>query len=326
MRGEQLDGWATLMYRLARIDSTALIRRGIAPLVVLALVIALAVPAVASGPASVIVLPGASSAEGIAAGRGATFFAGDLFRGDIFRGDFHRGTAKMFIDAPDGRQAVGMALDPARRLLFVAGGFTGQAYVYDTRTRETVATYQFGEAQASMINDVTVTRRGAWFTDSKQAKLFFVPMSRTGKLRPFRTLGLRGPAADTSGEFNLNGIRATRGGNALIVAHSANGTLHTVDTRTGRSATIAGISVPGVDGIVLQGRRLWAVQNSNRVTRIRLGPRLRSGVVERVITSSRFQVPATAARHGRRLAVVNAKFDTGVPPTAEQYEVVLVRG
>jgi sugar lactone lactonase YvrE len=314
------------MSRISRTDSPALIRTATAPLLMLALAIALAVPAAASRPAPVIVLPGASSAEGIAAGRGATFFAGDLFRGDIFRGNFQRGTAKLFIDVPDGRMAVGMALDPARRLLFVAGGFTGQAYVYDIRTRATVASYQFGDPQASLINDVAVTKRGAWFTDSKQAKLFFVPMSRAGELGPFRTLALSGPAADTSGEFNLNGIRATAGGKTLIVAHAANGTLHTVDTRTGESTTIAGISVPSVDGIVLQGRRLWAVQNSNQVTRIRLGPRLRAGVVERIITSERFQVPATAARHGRWLAVVNAKFDTGIPPTADQYEVVVVRG
>jgi hypothetical protein len=78
---------------------------------------------------------------------------------------------------------------------------------------------------------------------------------------------------------------------------------------------------------VLQGRRLWAVQNfSNQVTRIRLRHKLSSGVVEKVITSDLFQVPATAALFGRRLAVVNAKFDTGFPPTAKQYEVVVVKG
>ena len=33
---------------------------------------------------SVILLPGATSAEGIAKGRGSTFYAGDLFAGDIF--------------------------------------------------------------------------------------------------------------------------------------------------------------------------------------------------------------------------------------------------
>ena len=40
--------------------------------------------------------------------------------------------------------------------------------------------------------------------------------------------------------------------------------------------------------------------------------------------SELFQVPTTAARFGSRLAVVNAKFDTGIPPTADQYEVILV--
>ena len=39
------------------------------------------------------------------------------------------------------------------------------------------------------------------------------------------------------------------------------------------------------------------------------GPHLR--VVEEVITTDLFQVPATAARFGSRLAVANAKFDTG---------------
>jgi hypothetical protein len=94
--------------------------------VLLALVAAVAVPAAASRPAEVIVLPGATSAEGIAAGRGTTFYAGDLFAGDIFRGSIRRGTAQLFIDAPDGRMAVGMAADLRHDLLFVAGGFTGQ--------------------------------------------------------------------------------------------------------------------------------------------------------------------------------------------------------
>ena len=295
------------------------------PLVLLALVTGLAAPAAAARPAEVIVLPGASSAEGIAAGRGVTFYAGDFLRGDIFRGDIRRGTAELFIDAPDGRMAVGMAADLPHQLLFVAGGFTGQAYIYDTATGATVASYQLGDPDTSIINDVAVTKRGAWFTDSLQAKLYFVPVSPTGIPAPtFRTLELSGPAADTSGAFNLNGIQATPNGKTLIVAHSTTSQLYTVNPTTGASATIAGVSVPNVDGIVLDGRRLWAVQNNNQVTRIRLAPDLASGAVEQVITSDLFQTPTTAARFGSRLAVVNAKFDTGIPPTADQYEVVLV--
>ncbi len=289
---------------------------------------AVAAPAAAAPAAEVIVLPGASSAEGIAAGRGATFYAGDLFAGDIFRGNLQRGTAELFIDAPAGRMAVGMAADLPHQLLFVAGGFTGQAYVYDLRSGATEATYQLGAPGSSLVNDVALTKHGAWFTDSFQARLYFVPVSRAGVPRPtFRTLGLSGPAATLigNGAVNLNGIQATANGKTLIVAHSANAQLYTVDPATGASATIAGVSVPNVDGIVLEAGRLWAVQNfSNQIARIRLAPDLASGVVEEVITSDRFQIPTTAARFGSRLAVVNAKFDTGIPPTADQYEVILV--
>jgi sugar lactone lactonase YvrE len=298
------------------------------PLLLLALVAALAAPAAAARPAQVIILPGATSAEGIAAGGGATFYAGDLFAGDIFRGDLQRGTAERFIDAPAGRMAVGMAVNVAHDLLFVAGGFTGQGYIYNTVTGATVASYQFGDPASSLINDVALAKDGAWFTDSFQARLYFVPVSRAGVPGlTFRTLALSGPAATLigNGAVNLNGIQATANGKTLIVAHSANAQLDTVDPATGASATVAGVSVPNVDGIVLEAGRLWAVQNfSNQVSRIRLAPDLSSGVVEEVITSPLFQVPTTAARFGSRLAVVNAKFDTGIPPTAKQFEVVVV--
>ena len=275
----------------------------------------------------VIVLPGASSAEGIAAGRGVTFYAGDLLRGDIFRGDLQRGTAELFINAPDGRMAMGMAADVAHDLLFVAGGRTGQGYIYDTRSGATVASYQFGDPPTSLVNDVALTNDGAWFTESRQARLYFVPVSQAGVPEAtFRTLAVSGPAADiTVGRVNLNGIQATPNGETLVVAHSVNAQLHTVDPTTGASATIAGVSLPNVDGIVLEAGRLWAVQNlSNQVSQIRLRPDLTSGAVEEVITDDLFQVPTTTARFGSRLAVVNSKRNTGFPPTADQYEVIVV--
>jgi sugar lactone lactonase YvrE len=272
-----------------------------------------------------IVLPGAQSAEGITAGRGSEFYAGELFTGDIFRGDVHRGTAALFIDAPDGRAALGMAYDRAHQLLFVAGGFTGQGYVYDTRTGETVATYQFGDPASTFVNDVTLARDGAWFTNSVAGVLYFVPLSRHGEVGDAETLVLTGPAGEITGDFNLNGIAAARGGRTLVVAHSNNGAVYTVDPATGSSAVIEGVNVPNVDGLVIAGNRLWAVQNfSNQVSRFRLAPDLGSGTLQEVITSDLFQIPATAARIGSTLAVVNAKFDTGFPPTADQYEVVLV--
>jgi sugar lactone lactonase YvrE len=271
----------------------------------------------------VIVLPGATSAEGIASGAGSTFYAGDLFGGDIYRGDIRRGTAEKFIDNPPGRNAVGLRVDIDDGLLFVAGGFTGQGYVYDTDTGATVATYQFA-AGPSVINDVAVTAAGAWFTNSFAAELYFVPVV-DGAPGPSSTLALSGPAADTSGEFNNNGIQATADGSTLVVAHSAQGALNLVDPDTGASTMVAGLSLTSVDGIVLEGRTVYAVQNGlGQIAQVRLSGDLGSGTVTKVISSDLFAVPATVARFGDELAAVNAHFDTGFPPTSPTYEVVVV--
>ena len=153
-------------------------------------------------------LPGATGAEGIAAGEGSTFFAGDLLNGNIFRGDIDEGTAKLFITAPEGRAAVGMKVDRDNELLFVAGGATGQAYVYDLETKKTVAVYELAPAGASFINDVTLTRDGAWFTNSRAGELYRIPISRDGQPGDVRTLPLKAPAGTVDEGFNLNGIAA----------------------------------------------------------------------------------------------------------------------
>ena len=280
-------------------------------------------PAAAAPATDVIVLPGATSAEGIAVGRGSTFYAGDLFGGDIFRGDLQRGTVEPFIDAPPGQMAVGLKVDDSSGLLFVAGGFSGQGFVYDALTGAAVATYQFGTPGQSIINDVVVTRAGAWFTDSAQARLYFVPIGPGGVLGDSSVLTVTGPAADTSGEFNLNGIAATPDGRTLIVGHSNQQALYTVDPVTGASMLLA--PIPDPDGLLYEAGRLWVAQPFlNQVSELRLSPDLTSGVVEDVITSSLFQTPTTVAIHGNRLAAVNAKFDTGIPPTADEFEVVIV--
>jgi sugar lactone lactonase YvrE len=283
----------------------------------------LAAPAAAAPAEEVIVLPGASSAEGVAIGRGSTFYAGELFGGDIFRGDLQRGTAELFIDAPPGQMALGLKVDDASGLLFVAGGFSGEGHVYDAITGAAVATYQFGTPGMSIINDVVITQDGAWFTDSVQPMLYFVPISPTGSPGDFSALTLTGPAADTTGDFNLNGIAATPDGRTLVVAHSTNEALYTVDPLTGASEFLVG--GVGPDGILYAAGRLWVAEPFlNQVTRLRPNPDLTDAVVEEVITSDLFQTPTTIAVHGNQLAAVNAKFDTGFPPTADEYEVVLV--
>lgn len=277
-------------------------------------------------PSYSIELPDASSAEGITAGRGSSFYAGDLFEGDIYRGSLKTGTAKEIIDAPEGRMAVGMDFNHRHDLLAVAGGPTGQAYFYDTGTGQTVAKYQLAEAGTSFINDVTLTREGAWFTNSVKGELYFVPIDRhSGEPGQARTLDLKGPASETPGGFNLNGIAVADDGRTLVVAHSAKASLFTVNARSGESRLISNLDLPNVDGIVIKGRNVWAVQNSiNQVSRIRVSGDLRRGEVKEVITDDLFETPTTAALIGDDLAVVNAKFNTGFPPTADSYEAVIV--
>ncbi|MFH9426282.1 hypothetical protein [Streptomyces sp. NPDC017529] len=274
----------------------------------------------------VIRLPGATSAEGLCPGRGSTFYAGDYFAGDIYRGDLHSGAAVRFIDAPPGRQALGMQSHARHPLLFVAGGSTGQAYVYDLRRKTTVAVYRFGAAHTTLINDVALTRDGAWFTDSRRARLHFVPVDPRGIPGRFTTLTVRGPAAGLAGKFNLNGIRATPSGRTLVVSHSSKGALYTVDAVSGHSRAVAGVNVPMVDGIALHGHTLWAVQNfRNQIQRITLNGDLSRGITKKTISSGLFRVPTAAARFGDRLAVVNAKLrPDGRPPTAKSYEIVVV--
>jgi hypothetical protein len=279
----------------------------------------LAAPQASNGGSSVIDLPDASGAEGIAAGKGTTFFAGDLVTGDIYRGDIRTGTAEEFITAPADREAVGMKVDVKNNLLFVAGGSKGQAYVYDTETGGTVAIYQLVPAGTGFINDVTLTHDGAWFTNSAAGALYFIPVDNQGNPGDLVVLPLSGPAADTSFGFNLNG---------MIVAHSGLGTLFTVDPEAGGSAPItvtdaAGnpVELTNVDGIIARGNTIWAVQNFlNQVSRIQLDATLSSGVVEEVITSPHFVIPTTAALFGGTLALPNAKFMMN----ATEFEVVLV--
>ena len=305
-------------------------------------VVMIAVGCAASAPAaaapfpSSIPLPVDFAPEGIASGAGSTFYAGSLTTGDVFRGNLRSGTGGIFIDAPPGRAAVGLKADRAHRLLFVAGGATGAAYVYDLRTGAPVATYQFATAGAALLNDVVVTGDGAYFTDSFAPVLYKIPIGRGGRLGSGETIALSGPAAAIDPTTpNLNGIDATANGATLIVNHTALGALFTVDPATGESAAIdvEGL-IPGtLDAQLLAGRQLWVVENfANTVVRVTLSPDLASGEITSAIQSPLFRVPTTVARHGDRLALVNARFDLGLPPPfgpgappGTDFDVVVVR-
>jgi hypothetical protein len=137
--------------------------------------------------------------------------------------------------------------------------------------------YQFADpAAGTFINDVALTRNSAWFTDSMQHKLYQVPLGRGGAPGAANTLLLSGPATAMPMAFNLSGV-----------------------------------SVPNVDGILLEAGRLFAVQNlDNKVAVMKLSNNLSSGVIEQFITNDNFHVPTTIARFGDRQLALRHGYST----------------
>jgi sugar lactone lactonase YvrE len=288
---------------------------------------ALAIAAVWAAAAfpQVIQLPRGFQPEGIEVGRGTTFYVGSVANGAIYRGDLRSGNGAILVAGQAGKAATGIELDRFNRL-FVAGAGTGDAYVYNARTGALLRMYDFASGD-TFINDVVVTRSAAYFTGSRKAVLYVVPIGTEGALGAFRTLSLSGDFALGSG-FNLNGIDATPNGKTLVAVQTNTGKLFRIDPVSGATRTISlgGESLPNGDGILLTGKRLYVVQNQlNRVAVVSLASNLSSGRVITRLTDPDFAVPTTIDDHGRRLYAVNARFGTPSPSTAEFQVVQLAK-
>ncbi len=286
--------------------------------------------ATAAAPASarsdafpdVIALPDGFFPEGIAVGTGDDVFVGSLVDGAIWKGDLRTGAGDLLVTGTPGSLAVGLAYEDRSGNLFVAGGPTGNATVYNGSTGATVTQVGLG---AGFINDVIVTRTAAYFTNSFTPEFYAVPLNARGEVDgPTRTIPLTGDFVFVPGGFNANGIEATPDGRTLIVAGSTAAELYTVDPATGVATAIdLDVAVSG-DGLVLLGRTLYVNENSsNRIAVVELSADLSSGSVHGYLASDAFDVPTTSARFGSSLYAVNAKFGTPPTPTTP-YEIVRV--
>jgi sugar lactone lactonase YvrE len=273
-----------------------------------------------------ISLPSGFQPEGIASGAGSEFFAGSLANGAIFKGNFRTGAGGVFIPGEAGRVSVGMKYDTRSGLLFVAGGPTGKANVFDTTARTLIASYQLASAP-TFINDVILTRDAAYFTDSQAARLFRLPLGAAGALpdaSAVTLIPLGGDWSQVSG-FNANGITATPDGKTLFVINSTIGAVFKVDPASGSAVRITdpGALTAG-DGILLDGKTLYVVRNRlNQIAVVDLSPDFANGAVVGTITSPYFRVPTTVAEFGNRLYVVNARFGTPPGPGVD-YDAVQV--
>jgi len=277
----------------------------------------------------VISLPNGFQPEGIAIGKGSTFYVGSIPTGAIYRGDLATGEGEIFVPAQAGHQSIGMKVDERTKLLYVAGGPTGSAFVYDAATGANVASIQLTTEASTFINDVVVTRRAVYFTDSFRPVFYRLPLGNNGELPDTPTseeIPLSGDFIFVPGAFNANGIAAAANGKVLIIVSSAQAALYRVDPQTGAASQIdlGSSALPNGDGILLHGKTLYVVQNFlNQIAVIRLEPSLLSGAIEGTLTSPNFRIPTTIARFGNALYAVNARFDTPATPDTE-YEVVRV--
>ncbi|MDF2745220.1 MAG: superoxide dismutase [Actinomycetia bacterium] len=230
---------------------------------------------------------------------------------------------------PGVRSAIGIKVDRRNRL-FVAGGATGKAFVYDARTGADLASYQLATpGAATFVNDVVVTRKAAWFTDSSAAQLYALPLGRHGGLPDqdeVRVLPLKGDFQLATGGPNLNGIVAARDGRVLLAVQSVTGKLFRINPRSGRTREVdlGGATLANGDGMLLAGRVLFVVQNRlNQIAVVKLSRSLDRGRLVATITDPDFDVPTTIAFQAGSLYAVNARFGTTDPQPA-RYDVVKV--
>jgi sugar lactone lactonase YvrE len=263
-----------------------------------------------------IELPDGFRPEGIAIGKDATFYVGSIPTGAIYRGDLKTGEGSVFIPSVTGRQAIGVEYH--RGILFVAGGPTGRGFIYSASSGRLLAEHQLATlpidpmTNPAFVNDVAVARGGAYFTDSRRPFLYRVGPGGVERIP------LTGDIVYDPSVNNANGIEATPDGKTLIIVQSNVGKLFTVDPRSGETDEITlDESVERGDGLLLDGRTLYVVQNTfNKVAVVRLGRRLSTGTVTMHITDpDDFDVPTTIDEFGKRLYAVNARFTT--PPMAD---------
>jgi sugar lactone lactonase YvrE len=270
-------------------------------------------------------LPNGFGPEGVVMGRGQTIYTGSIATGAIYQANVRTGAGSILVPAQTGRAAIGLDFDQRTGYLFVAGGPTGNAYVYDTATGATVAIFDLAPTAATFVNDVIVTQSGAYFTDSARPVLYRLPLGPGGRLPDpgvVEEIELGGDFEFVPGAFNTNGIVATPGGKALIIVNSALGTLYRVDPATGEATLIdtGGATFPAGDGLLLVGHRLFVVQNRlNQVSVVRLDASFTSGELVAVLTDPDFAVPTTITRFGGSLYAVNARFGTPVTPDTEYW-------
>ena len=271
-----------------------------------------------------IELPDGFQPEGIAIGAGPTAYVGSLADGDVYVVDLRTGTEITTLEGP-GTPSVGLKVDQRGRL-FIAGGPTGEARVVDAETGDVLATYQLTTGPA-FINDVVLTRDGAWFTNSSAAELYFLPVGPSGELPDDSEVVTRRSRA-TGCSSRVQRQRHRRDARPPGAARHPVGDRHPVSGgprdgrgdrgRPRRRRTAQRRRPPRGRHHALRGAELLE-RRRGRASRRRWHERH----ARRPADEPGFDVPTTVARFGHSLFLPNARFST--PPTPDtEYDVVRI--
>jgi len=284
-----------------------------------------AVAIAAKGPEK-IPLPDGFRPEGIAAGKARSVYVGSIPTGRVLEIDTKTGARQEAVPARDGHAAIGLKYDKRADRLFVSGGPTGKAFVYDASSGAELAAFQLTPAgQETFINDVVLTKRFAYFTDSRQPVIYAVRRDLSG-VTPIPLTGF----PMTPNMNNLNGIEAVKKGRVLLAIQSSEGVLWRIKASDGSHTPVDLGGAPPLeagDGLLLVGKRtLLVVQNRlNQIAVVKLGKRYRSGRVVSTLEHDDFDVPTTVARKRGSLFLPNARFGTTAPDSPDEAEYWVTR-
>ena len=248
-----------------------------------------------------ITIPAGFEAEGIERGKGPEFFLGGFSfssvfgpaffgvphelsesAGAIYKGNLRTGKGAI-LAPPTGKPVGGLSYDPRTDYLYAAtgfvdlvtGSFTDQGViVYDASSGDIVTEIGFGDG--IVLNDVLVTRKAVYVTDSVNSDLYKLVLEKGGRLPSTPVVEVIPMSGfEMQPGFNANGLVGKFNGKQLVIVNITTGVLYRVDTASGEASPL---KIEGAeqlfadgDGLYLHGRTLYIMQNfSDKIAVVKL--------------------------------------------------------
>jgi hypothetical protein len=273
-------------------------------------------------------LPNGIRPEGITSGPGTRYYVGSLADGRIVTGDLLSGTSSVLLAGATGRALRGLKWDRRTNLVWAAGNVGEVAHVWAVNGSTGAVVKDVVVPGAKFLNDLVVTRRAVWVTDSRVDRLTRITLDShgrpTGAAPTFLALGGAWPKGNGT-DINANGIRQLPDG-SLVLNNSKAGGLWQVSRTTGAARAIpvtGGPRITSGDGLELRDRVLYNVRGTggNEVSVLKLSRRHNGWTARWVkqLTDSDLDVPSTATLAGGWLWAVNARFGVASPGTARYW-------